>query len=335
MSQSIAYRRQKDFLENNPDRTDHGALNAEFDGAALSLNGLRHQLALIQQDDGALMAGSVGLDQLTLAAQAHLTKPGPPGPQGAQGIKGDKGDQGHKGEVGATFDADVRDVSTQRSLYDTQPAGFCFLAIDTGTLFFKISDRSGDWSAGFAFGAGPPGAKGDRGQPGEQGLQGLQGFNGEPGPTGERGPRGAAGTVDYSRVICRDISTDQAVRGGFSAQHLIARQTVQAASVHFAGTGLQWQPGNGTIQARTDSTGLASIGGQAFLSGGDSAQATGFKLASGIDIGTLFDPAGSAASKLASVDTTPQTVALTGKTHLTASLSVVNNQVVLRLVAVE
>jgi hypothetical protein len=73
---------------------------------------------------------------------------------------------------------------------------------------------------------------------------------------------------------------------------------------------------------------------QTFRSGGDRATHTGFLLASGVDVGTLFEPAGSAASKLASVDPTPQEVDLAGKTTLTATLSVVNNQVCLRLEAV-
>ncbi len=38
MPQAPAYNRAKNFLENNPDRTDHAALNAELDRAALSIN---------------------------------------------------------------------------------------------------------------------------------------------------------------------------------------------------------------------------------------------------------------------------------------------------------
>lgn len=54
MTAATAYNRTKNFLENNPDRTDHSSLNNEFDAVSESINGLRANAALIQKDDGTL-----------------------------------------------------------------------------------------------------------------------------------------------------------------------------------------------------------------------------------------------------------------------------------------
>ena len=54
MSQAPAYNRIKNFLENNPDRTDHGALNSELDAVADSINAIRENIAILQKDDGSL-----------------------------------------------------------------------------------------------------------------------------------------------------------------------------------------------------------------------------------------------------------------------------------------
>ena len=83
--QAPAYNRTKNFLENNPDRTDHGALNAELDKVALSIDGLRENAALLQKDDGSLQNSVVALVNLTPAAIAALQVPGPVGPVGPVG----------------------------------------------------------------------------------------------------------------------------------------------------------------------------------------------------------------------------------------------------------
>ncbi len=54
MPQPQAYERQTDFTERDGDDTDHAALNQELDAAALSIEGIRDNLALIQKDDGGL-----------------------------------------------------------------------------------------------------------------------------------------------------------------------------------------------------------------------------------------------------------------------------------------
>lgn len=64
MSQPPAYERQTDFTERDGDDTDHAALNQELDAAALSIDGIRVNLALIQNDDGGLKNAVVTPDSL-------------------------------------------------------------------------------------------------------------------------------------------------------------------------------------------------------------------------------------------------------------------------------
>lgn len=64
MAQPAEYNRRKDFTDQDGDDTDHNALNQEFDAAALSINQIRTNLALLQNDDGSLKNGLVGKDQL-------------------------------------------------------------------------------------------------------------------------------------------------------------------------------------------------------------------------------------------------------------------------------
>jgi hypothetical protein len=97
--QAPAYNRTKNFTENNPDRTDHAALNAELDNAAESINALRANLDLLQKDDGTLENAIIGLANLTEDAILALRVPGA---QGIQGIQGIQGLQGVKGDTGAT-----------------------------------------------------------------------------------------------------------------------------------------------------------------------------------------------------------------------------------------
>ncbi len=63
--QAPRYERRKNFMQDNGDQTDHIALNAEFDAASLSINGLRQNLSQIQRDDGALQDGIVDADTLS------------------------------------------------------------------------------------------------------------------------------------------------------------------------------------------------------------------------------------------------------------------------------
>jgi hypothetical protein len=192
MAQAPAYNRAKNFLENNPDRTDHGALNTELDKLSLSVNGLRDNAALLQKDDGTLKDGVILPSNLSAQALALLQGPvGPAGPTGPTGPTGPQGAKGETGDVGASFDADAKDVLINRAIYNLQGKGFSFLAMDTGQLFFKLSNTAADWSPGLTFGKGETGAQGAQGA---QGIQGAQGVQGPTGPKGDTGPAGVNGT---------------------------------------------------------------------------------------------------------------------------------------------
>lgn len=215
MPQAPIYNRSKNFAENNPDRTDHTQLNAELDKVASSINALRTNAALLQNDDGTLKNAIVTLASLSPDLVQSLAGPaGPAGATGSVGPAGPVGVTGDKGDTGASFSADARDVLVNRSLYDLQPKGFSMLAMDTGMLYFKLSAVSGHWSSGAEFG------KGETGGIGPQGPQGLPGIQGLQGPPGESllGPAGADGLV--SSV---DLSTKTA--------SLIGRSSVNARLV--------------------------------------------------------------------------------------------------------
>jgi hypothetical protein len=64
MAQPQPYSRTVDFSQRDGNNTDHNAINAEFDAAALTVGQLRVNLGLIQQDDGTLKLGQDVLDDL-------------------------------------------------------------------------------------------------------------------------------------------------------------------------------------------------------------------------------------------------------------------------------
>ncbi len=120
------------------------------------------------------------------------------GPQGPQGIQGIQGVQGERGDDGSSFAVDEVGDYAELTNYDDELKGFSFLAQDyitpphtaPGTIFFKMSDTSGDWSDPIPFGKGP---QGEQGPQGVQGIQGEQGLQGERGPDGEKGVQGDPG----------------------------------------------------------------------------------------------------------------------------------------------
>jgi hypothetical protein len=218
--QAPAYNRSKNFLENAGASTDHGAINTELDAAGQSINGLRTNQALLQNDDGSLRANTVTLANITPTALAQLQVPGPKGDVGPVG-PGVAGVQGATGPAGPSFDADARDTAANRALYDLQFKGFAMLAMDTGLLYFKLSDAAADWSAGVAYGKGDTGTTGLKGDKGDQGDRGLQGFKGDAGAKGDPGTAGLNGTV-----VSIDLSTKTASLIGRS--NVAARLTLTA-----------------------------------------------------------------------------------------------------------
>lgn len=200
MAQAIKYKRKKNFAENNPSQADLASVNREFDAVGQSVNVTIDNLAKIQRDDGQLALGVVGVDQISQVAQDFLRgQQGPEGPVGPRGDRGPQGEPGPRGPIGSSYQADVEALESERTLYDMQPKGFSFLAIDTGKLYWKLSDSNGQWSSGITFGPGPEGKQGPQGiqgPKGETGLTGPRGATGDVGPSGANGKDGLVTSID-------------------------------------------------------------------------------------------------------------------------------------------
>lgn len=172
MAQPQEYSRDTDFTERDGDDTDHAALNAELDAAALSINQVRANLAQIQKDDGSLQSGVVGLDQLMPELLDGI--PGPQGPQGATGPQGNEGVPGQQGPQGPQ--------GIQGARGEQGPDG-------------PQGPEGQQGSQGIT---GTVGATGPIGPQGPQGEQGIQGTQGEQGPVGPQGPQGIQGVAGMS-----------------------------------------------------------------------------------------------------------------------------------------
>lgn len=159
----MTYARSKNFQSDAGDRTDHNAINAELDKVAQAIDALSNKIDLILKDDNTLEAGIVLPDSLSQAVLNLMT--------GTDVLT----IQGPKGDIGPSFRADYRGLASDRSTFDASAKGFCFLAMDTGQLSFKLSNTSGDWSQGYTFAKGD---KGDPGSPGKDGLPGAPGVSG-------------------------------------------------------------------------------------------------------------------------------------------------------------
>lgn len=187
-----SYARSKNFQADGGDRTDHGAINAELDKVAQAINSLAGLIGLILKDDNTLESGVVLPDSLSQDVLNLMT--------GTDVLSV----QGPKGDVGASFRADYRGLMSERATFDSEIKGFCFLAMDTGQLYFKLSSASGDWSNGYTF------AKGDKGDPGTPGA------SGSPGAPGVSGAVTAVdtNTVAQSLVGRTSISARLVLQGG-------------------------------------------------------------------------------------------------------------------------
>lgn len=73
---------------------------------------------------------------------------------------------GIKGDPGANFTPDARGLAAERSSFDSREKGFAFLDVESGNMYFKLSDEEGAWSQ-------------------------IVPFRGERGPRGVTGPAGS------------------------------------------------------------------------------------------------------------------------------------------------
>ncbi len=138
------------------------------------------------------LLGYVGPDGLVPTAAQALDVRGQPGAPGIRGEPGGKGEKGDAGERGQSFTVDATGMESGRGAHDAEPAGFSYLATDSGKLFIR-QGAAGRWSDGIAFGRGEKGDKGDKGDKGEPGAPGLPGADGVAGTAGSRGEPGEPG----------------------------------------------------------------------------------------------------------------------------------------------
>lgn len=189
-------------------------IDVELANIATSINATRDNLELIQNDDGTLRddvvrAESLTSDAISLIAERVGVIEGPPGPQGdigpigplgpagpqgPEGREGPVGREGPQGPQGMSFEPEATGLLlSDRNAFDNEPAGFSFLALDIGEIFFRVG-AAGNWTAGIPWGEGPQGVQGPPGDSGAQGPQGPPGMTGPQGPPGPQGAQGIPGT---------------------------------------------------------------------------------------------------------------------------------------------
>ena len=118
--------------------------------------------------------------------------------------------RGDKGDRGEAFQVNAIGTSGQRSNYDNQNEGFSFLDSTNSSIYFKLSNTAGDWSAGSPFG------KGDQG---DQGVQGVGVLNVTfKSTTDASNLPGASGATDtYSVNLSDNTSHDFTVKNGIDS----------------------------------------------------------------------------------------------------------------------
>ena len=108
---------------------------------------------------------SDGKTWVVAGVDTGISVTGQTGPQGIQGVPGETGPQGETGPKGDPMKIDATGTTDELAQYDTEAKGFSFLATDTGMVYIKNSDTSGDWSdpVGFQGPAGKDGVTPERG----------------------------------------------------------------------------------------------------------------------------------------------------------------------------
>lgn len=132
------------------------------------------EINIIGEINGSGPAGETGLQGIQGITGGTGADSVVPGPQGIQGVKGDTGIQGIPGE---SFIVDATGLLVDKVIYDAELKGYSYLATDTGDIYIKNSDISGDWSLPIPF-RGETGLTGLTGPVGETGIQGIQGIEG-------------------------------------------------------------------------------------------------------------------------------------------------------------
>ena len=165
---------------------------------------------------------------------------------GNDGATGPAGADGTDGADGQSFTVDASGLLSEISTYDAELEGFAFLATDTGDIYIKNSDTSGDWSDAIPF-QGPQGPQGETGPQGEQGIQGdtgaqgeqgIQGIQGEIGPQGAQGIQGETGSQGPQGETgpAGEDGTSITVKGSDTYSNIIAKTGAAAGDLWISTT---------------------------------------------------------------------------------------------------
>lgn len=109
--------------------------------------------------------------------------------------------RGAQGQNGSSFTVNATGPLSGRAAYDSQSAGFSYLATDSGNLYIRQTTTAGVWSPAIPFGKGDKGEQGDRGEPGI-GIKGDKGDTGAPGPANTL----SIGTVATGAISAANIT---------------------------------------------------------------------------------------------------------------------------------
>lgn len=234
---------------------------------------------------------------------------GPTGPQGPQGLQGPQGIQGLQGVPGPVGPQGVRGL-TWRGSWDSgltyqrddavQHDGHSYICVADSSTGIAPPDAASDWNLLAARGEiGPQGLQGEIGPAGPQGAQGPQG---DPGPVGPQGVQGAPGIGVPPGGIAGQILTKQS-----GDDHDVGWTSIDL-STRVAKTGdtmtgqldlprmrlgndvlLREESGGGLGVTNAAQGSYVLLRANAVIAASGSGASTGFRLANGNDIRSLFD----------------------------------------------
>lgn len=237
---------------------------------------------------------------------------GDPGPQGEQGIQGLQGLAGSQGIQGVTGDPGPQGPRglTWRGAWDAalvyqrddavQQDGDSYVCIAASASVTPPADDAAGWSLLAARGGtGPQGPEGD---PGPAGAAGDPGPPGETGPQGETGPTGAPGLgvppgglagqvlgkLSDEDNDCAWSSIDLTTRVAKAGDAMTGPLAVQGLELGSTAR-LREETDGGAGVTDAGQSGYAALRSNTVQAMAGSGSSTGFRLANGNDIRSLFD----------------------------------------------
>lgn len=237
---------------------------------------------------------------------------GDPGPQGIQGLPGLQGIQGPQGLQGVAGEAGPQGQRglTWRGAWDAgltyqrddavQQGGDSYVCVADDVSGLAPADNPESWSLLAA--RGLQGVQGPEGDPGPAGPEGPQGPQGETGPQGLQGPAGVPGLGVPAGGLPGQVlaklsgddndtawsSLDLTTRVAKAGDTMTGPLTVPGLQLGSTAR-LREEAGGGAGVTDAAQAGYVSLKAQTIQAMAGTGASTGFKLASGNDIRSLFD----------------------------------------------